>query len=78
MARPTNLIYSVDEVPPPAILIISAVQHVAVMAITLIFPLILAREANLSETQVLDLVSLSMLGLGFATVCFSIRSHFRR
>jgi xanthine permease XanP len=76
MARPTNLIYSVDEVPPPAILIISAVQHVAVMAITLIFPLILAREANLSAIQVLDLVSLSMLGLGFATVCFSIRSHF--
>jgi NCS2 family nucleobase:cation symporter-2 len=76
MTRPTNLIYSVDEVPPPTILIISAVQHVAVMAITLIFPLILAREANLSEIQVLDLVSLSMLGLGFATVCFSIRSHF--
>lgn len=76
MTRPTNLIYSVDEVPPPTILIIAAVQHIAVMAITLIFPLILAREANLSESQVLDLVSLSMLGLGFATVCFSIRSHF--
>jgi len=57
-------------------LIISAVQHIALMAITLIFPLILAREANLSEIQILDLVSLSMLGLGFATVCFSIRSHF--
>jgi xanthine permease XanP len=76
MARPTSLIYAVDEVPPPAILIISAIQHVAVMAITLIFPLILAREANLPATQILDLVSLSMLGLGFATVCFSIRSHF--
>jgi xanthine permease XanP len=76
MTRPISLIYSVDEVPPPAVLIISAIQHVAVMAITLIFPLILAREANLSDIQVLDLVSLSMLGLGFATVCFSIRSHF--
>ena len=76
MTRPTNLIYSVDEVPPPAILIISAIQHVALMAITLIFPLILAREAKLSEIEILDLVSLSMLGLGFATICFSIRSHF--
>jgi len=76
MARPPNLVYAVDEVPPPAILIISAIQHVAVMAITLIFPLILAREANLPQAQVLDLVSLSMIGLGFATVCFSIRSHF--
>ena len=46
------------------------------MAITLIFPLILAREANLSETQTLNMVSLSMLGLGVATICFCIRSHF--
>ena len=76
MTRPSNLIYSVDEVPPFAILIISALQHVAVMAITLIFPLILAREANLSETQTLNMVSLSMLGLGVATICFCIRSHF--
>lgn len=76
MTRPPTLIYSVDEVPPAAILVISALQHVAVMAITLIFPLILARESNLSGTQTLDLVSLSMLGLGFATVCLSVRSHF--
>jgi NCS2 family nucleobase:cation symporter-2 len=76
VTRPSNLIYSVDEVPPFAILIISALQHVAVMAITLIFPLILAREANLSETQTLNMVSLSMLGLGVATICFCIRSHF--
>lgn len=76
MTRPSNLIYSVDEVPPFPILIISAIQHVAVMAITLIFPLILAREANLSETQTLNMVSLSMLGLGVATICFCIRSHF--
>jgi xanthine permease XanP len=76
MTRPSTLIYSVAEVPPAGILIVSAIQHVAVMAITLIFPLILARESNLSGTQTLDLVSLSMLGLGFATVCLSIRSHF--
>jgi xanthine permease XanP len=76
MTRPANLIYAVDDVPPFAILTISAIQHVAVMAITLIFPLILARESHLSGTQTRDLVSLSMLGLGVATVCMSIRSHF--
>jgi xanthine permease XanP len=75
-SRPTTLIYSVDEVPPAAILLISAIQHVAVMAITLIFPLILAHESNLSAAQTLDMVSLSMLGLGVATVCLSVRSHF--
>ena len=76
MTRPPNLIYAVEEVPPVAILIGSAIQHVAVMAITLIFPLILAREANLSGSQTLDLVSLSMLGLGVATVCLSVRLPF--
>jgi hypothetical protein len=51
MTRPPDLIYSVDETPPRAILVGSAVQHVAVMAITLIFPIILAREAKLSGAQ---------------------------
>jgi xanthine permease XanP len=76
MTRPPNIAYPVDEVPPFPILIISALQHVAVMAITLIFPLILARDAHLNATQTLDMVSMSMLGLGVATVCFSVRSRF--
>jgi xanthine permease XanP len=76
MTRPPELTYAVDEHPPPAILIVSALQHVAVMAVTLIFPIILAREANLSGTQLLDLISLSMLALGVATICFCMRSHF--
>lgn len=76
MTRPANLIYGVDEAPPATIAAVSAIQHVAVMAITLIFPLILAREANLSGTVFLDFIALSMLGLGFATVCFCIRTQF--
>ena len=76
MTRPPDLIYAVDEHPPWAILVVSALQHIGLMAITLIFPIIIAREANLSGTQFLDLVSLSMLGLGVATVCFCIHSRF--
>ena len=76
MTRPSGLIYAVDEQPPWAILIVSALQHIGVMAVTLIFPIILAREASLSGTQFLDVISLSMLGLGVATVCFCMRSRF--
>jgi xanthine permease XanP len=76
MTRPPDLIYAVDEQPPRAILAVSALQHIALMAITLIFPIIIAREANLSGAQFLDMMSLSMLGLGVATVCFSIRSQY--
>jgi hypothetical protein len=63
MTRPPDLIYAVDEQPPRAILVVSALQHIALMAITLIFPIIIAREANLSGAQFLDMMSLSMLGL---------------
>ncbi|WP_076862227.1 uracil-xanthine permease family protein [Bradyrhizobium mercantei] len=75
MTRPPGLIYAVDETPPRAILIVSALQHIGLMAITLIFPIILAREANLSRIQFLDLISLSMLGLGVANICFCIRTR---
>ena len=76
MTRPINLAYSVEEVPPLVILVMSALQHVAVMGVTLIFPLILARDANLNAAQTMNIVSLSMLGLGVATVCLSARSRF--
>lgn len=76
MTCPSDLIYAVDEHPPRAILVVSALQHIALMAITLIFPIILGREANLSGAQFLDLISLSMLGLGMATVCFCFRSQY--
>lgn len=76
MTRPPDLIHAVDEHPPRPILIISALQHIALMAITLIFPIIIAREANLPATQFIDLISLSMLGLGVATIFFCLRSQY--
>jgi xanthine permease XanP len=76
MKRPTELIYAVDELPPWTVLIGSALQHIGLMAVTLIYPIIIAREAKLSGTDFLDLVSLSMLGLGVANTCFCLRSKF--
>ena len=76
MTRPPDLIYAVEDAPPRAIMALSALQHVAIMAITLIFPIILARDAKLTGDAFLDLVSLSMLGLGVATVTLSLRSQF--
>jgi len=76
MVRPPELLYAVDESPPPGVLVASAFQHVAVIAITLIFPLILGEEAELSRIQFLDLVSLSMMAIGAATILLCIRSKF--
>jgi len=72
--RPPGLLYSVDETPPRAVLIIAALQHVALMSNSLIYPTILGREAHLSPDRLLDFVSLSMLALGISTVLICART----
>jgi xanthine permease XanP len=76
MARPPGLLFSVDENPPLPILVVSAIQHVAVLAITLIFPLILAHEAGFVGDRLINFVSLSMLTMGLATILLCVRSRF--
>src|SRR5215218_1916806 len=71
MARPPELLYAVDEKPPAGVLVMSAIQHVMVIAITLVFPLILAREGGIQGSHILDLVSLSMLALGASTLIYA-------
>jgi NCS2 family nucleobase:cation symporter-2 len=74
-SRPPGLLYSVDEIPPRAILVVAALQHVAVMSNSLIYPVILGREANLSSDGLIDFVSLSMLALGISTVLICAKSR---
>ncbi len=74
--RPPELLYSVDETPPPAVVVFSALQHVAVNSITLIFPLIVAREAGLPSGQLVEFMSLSMLAMGISTILLCARSRF--
>jgi xanthine permease XanP len=76
MSRPPGLLYSVDETPPRAVLVVASLQQVAVMSNSLAYPIILAREAGLSGSQMLDFVALSMLTLGIATVLLCARSRF--
>ena len=46
MRKPANLVYGVEEAPPHLVTLISAVQHVGVIAIFMIYPLIIGREAG--------------------------------
>ena len=76
MSRPSGLLYAVDETPPRTIMVISALQHVAVNSVTLVFPLIIAREAGLPLGQLVDFVSLSMLAMGISTILLCARWRF--
>jgi xanthine/uracil permease len=73
-SRPPELLYAVDEMPPPVVLVASAFQHVAVIAITLVFALIIGKEAGLSRIQFLSLVSLSMMSIAALTLARSLVS----
>jgi len=76
VSRPPGLLYSVDETPPRTVLIVAGLQQVALISNSLLYPIILGREAHLSPEQLLDFVSLSMLALGMATLLLSAKSRF--
>jgi xanthine permease XanP len=76
MARPPGLLYGVDETPPPVTLVIAALQQVAVMSISLIYPIILAREAGLPASDLLDFASVGMLAIGVATILLCMRPRY--
>jgi NCS2 family nucleobase:cation symporter-2 len=57
-------------------MVISALQHVAVNSITLVFPLIIAREAGLPPGQRVEFVSVSMLAMGISTILLRARARF--
>jgi NCS2 family nucleobase:cation symporter-2 len=76
MKRPVGLLYAVDERPPPVALVFAALQQVAVMSNSLIYPVIIAREMGLAPEMLLGFVSRSMFVLGIATVVLCMRSRF--
>ena len=64
--KPATLSYGLEELPPPVVIWISAVQHVGVIAIAIIYPLIVARQAGLSSDQTINMLQLGMLVLAIA------------
>jgi NCS2 family nucleobase:cation symporter-2 len=71
-----DLLYGVDDRPPLGVLGFSAAQHIALMANTLVYPTILAREAGLSESAAIDFVSAAMLALGVGTILHCLRTRY--
>lgn len=68
MRKPPGVIYGVDERPPLGIAALSGAQHVGLMSINLIYPVLIAREAGVSPEAVAQIVSLSVLALALGAV----------
>jgi xanthine permease XanP len=68
MKKPANLVYGVEEAPPPLVTLISAIQHVGVIAIFMIYPLIIGREAGVPADVISAMLRMGMLTLAVAVL----------
>ena len=66
MRKPANLVYGVEEAPPHLVTLISAVQHVGVIAIFMIYPLIIGREAGVPADVLSAMLRMGMFALAVA------------
>jgi hypothetical protein len=67
-ARPPDLIYGLDDHPPPLRLLMLAFQHVAVICPYLVFVTLILQQAHASVAVATSAVSLAMLGIALMTV----------
>jgi xanthine permease XanP len=65
--KPASIIYGVDESPPPLVTIMNGLQHVGVIAINLVYPLLVFRAVGAPIDLVTSLLSTGMIVLGIAT-----------
>jgi len=60
--------YDVQSRPPFVVLFASAVQHMGLMAVTLVFPLLVAKAAGADDSARAQYVAFGMLAMGVATL----------
>ncbi|MDD4447196.1 MAG: solute carrier family 23 protein [Methanothrix sp.] len=65
--KPTNLIYGVDDEPPLATTLILGFQHIFILSIAFIFPVVIINEIGASPEDAQNLICMAMLATGFST-----------
>ena len=73
MKKPANIIYGVEESPPLAVTVFNGIQHVGLIAINLVYPLLVFRVADTPVQAVTNLLAIGMLVLGAATFVQALR-----
>lgn len=68
MRKPANLVYGVEETPPPLVVLITALQHVGVIAIFMIYPLVIGREVGVTTDVLANILRMGMLALAIAVL----------
>lgn len=71
--KPANLIYGVDEKPPLPITTFLGFQHICIIAISLIFPVVIIREIGGTTEQTVHLLSMSMIAGGIGVIIQALK-----
>lgn len=66
--KPAELIYGVEDVPPLVTIVLSALQHVGLTTIFLIFPLAILREIGAPVSLATNVLSHAAIALGIGTL----------
>jgi len=66
--KPVDLVYGVDDVPPSHVIVLSGLQHVGLVTIFLIFPLLVLKESRVSDALTANALGLAVMALGVATI----------
>ena len=64
--QPAGLVYGVEERPTTTVSVVSALQLVGVVAIFIVYPLIVARQAAMDADAVANLLRMAMVVLAIA------------
>ena len=71
--KPNTLVYALEDKPPPLITLFNGIQHVGLIAINLVYPLLIFRVVEAPVDTVSGLLSVGMLVLGVATFLQAMR-----
>jgi xanthine permease XanP len=67
MRRPANIVYGLEDAPPPLVTGSNAIQHIALISINLVYPLLIFRQADVPVSGVANLIAIGMMVLGVGT-----------
>lgn len=73
--RPPDLIYSVDEKPPLIPLFLLGLQHIFLITISLIFPVVIVKAAGGTDADAVFMVSMGILAAGLVTMIQAYGRH---
>src|SRR5262245_4995610 len=65
--KPAGLIYGLNDTPPPTIIALNGIQHVGLIAINLVYPVLIFHPAGVTADTIANFLALGMFVLGVAT-----------